>query len=208
MIRLLAVDMDGTCLNRKNQISEQNMAALRRLAQSGIQIVPASGRGCTCLPHQLRAAPLLFRYAITSNGARVDDVRGHCLFCQEIYPDTALSLLSDCQTLRIGVSAHISREYLLQGRLLQMMGTLCARSPPAHQTEPRRGRASVLFFQPDSQRSAAADPLLLSHAECRLLFFLCGNLFRRGIEGQGALSPCPAPSSRSFPDCLHRRQRE
>ncbi len=115
MIRLLAVDMDGTCLNRKNQISEQNMAALRRLVQSGIQIVPASGRACTCLPHQLRAAPLLFRYAITSNGARVDDVRGHCLFCQEIYPDTALSLLSDCQTLRIGVSAHICREYLLQG---------------------------------------------------------------------------------------------
>ena len=37
MIRLLAVDMDGTCLNRKNQISEQNMAALRRLVQSGIQ---------------------------------------------------------------------------------------------------------------------------------------------------------------------------
>ena len=122
MIRLLAVDMDGTCLNRKNQICEQNMAALRRLVQSGIQIVPASGRACTCLPHQLRAAPLLFRYAITSNGARVDDVRGHCLFCQEIYPDTALSLLSDCQTLRIGVSAHIRREYLLQGRLLQMMG--------------------------------------------------------------------------------------
>lgn len=122
MIRLLAVDMDGTCLNRKNQISEQNMAALRRLAQSGIQIVPASGRASTCLPHQLRAAPLLFRYAITSNGARVDDVRGHCLFCQEIYPDTALSLLSDCQTLRIGISAHIRREYLLQGRLLQMMG--------------------------------------------------------------------------------------
>ena len=59
MIRLLAVDMDGTCLNRKNQISEQNMAALRRLAQSGIQIVPASGRASTCLPHQLRAAPLL-----------------------------------------------------------------------------------------------------------------------------------------------------
>ena len=52
----------------------------------------------------------------------VDDVRGHCLFCQEIYPDTALSLLSDCQTLRVGVSAHIRREYLLQGRLLQMMG--------------------------------------------------------------------------------------
>lgn len=86
MIRLLAVDMDGTCLNRKNQIIEQNMAALRRLVQSGIQIVPASGRASTCLPHQLRAAPMLFRYAITSNGARVDDVRGHCLFCQEIFP--------------------------------------------------------------------------------------------------------------------------
>ncbi|MFR2885032.1 MAG: HAD family hydrolase [Merdibacter sp.] len=111
MIRLLAVDMDGTCLNRKNQISEQNMAALRRLAQSGIQIVPASGRASTCLPHQLRAAPLLFRYAITSNGARVDDVRGHCLFYRD-HPDTAL--LSDCQTLRIGVSAHIA-EHTLQG---------------------------------------------------------------------------------------------
>ena len=98
---------------------------------------------------------------------RVDDVRQtHRLFCQEIYPDTALSLLSDCQTLRIGISAHIRREYLLQGRLLQMMGKAVygkdaeqARCVPDLRPlikQSRGWKTSVLFFQPDSQGSAAA----------------------------------------------------
>lgn len=43
-IRLVALDLDGTLLDSKGRLSEQDAGALRRLADSGVMIVLASGR--------------------------------------------------------------------------------------------------------------------------------------------------------------------
>jgi Cof subfamily protein (haloacid dehalogenase superfamily) len=43
-IRLLAIDIDGTLLNPQFQISELDMAALRRAHQEGVEVVLATGR--------------------------------------------------------------------------------------------------------------------------------------------------------------------
>lgn len=75
MIRLLAIDMDGTCLNGRSRISPRTMAALEAAHNAGILIVPTTGRTLTCLPHQLAARRDLYRYVITSNGARVTDLQ-------------------------------------------------------------------------------------------------------------------------------------
>ena len=40
MIKLLAVDMDGTCLDPLSRFSSQNLAALYRAKAAGIEIVP------------------------------------------------------------------------------------------------------------------------------------------------------------------------
>ncbi|MCD8325138.1 MAG: HAD hydrolase family protein [Lachnospiraceae bacterium] len=42
-IRLLAIDMDGTCLNPRSKISEQTMKALKACADAGVMIVPTKG---------------------------------------------------------------------------------------------------------------------------------------------------------------------
>ncbi|MCJ7822472.1 MAG: HAD hydrolase family protein, partial [Armatimonadetes bacterium] len=42
--RLIALDLDGTLLNDRREISPRDTAALRRFAQSGGLVVLASGR--------------------------------------------------------------------------------------------------------------------------------------------------------------------
>ena len=73
MVQLLAVDMDGTCLNSRQHISDRTLGALRRAAEAGIEIVPTTGRTGTCLPSDLKEEHYI-RYVITSNDARVTDI--------------------------------------------------------------------------------------------------------------------------------------
>lgn len=67
MIKLLAVDMDGTCLDSKSRMSGDNVAALKKAAQSGIIVVLTTGRNLKCLPHRLQEEDF-YRYVITSDG--------------------------------------------------------------------------------------------------------------------------------------------
>src|ERR1041385_7977073 len=68
LIRLLAVDIDGTLLNSQFRISQKDIAALNRAHKSGVEVILVTGRRHTCaLP---RARQLGFDlWLISSNGA-------------------------------------------------------------------------------------------------------------------------------------------
>ena len=144
MIKLLAVDMDGTCLDRKSRITDGTIRTLRDAAAAGITVVPATGRSMACIPHRLAEGKIrkniasygkmsedaqnnqgLFRYVITSNGAQVTDiVEKRKLFREMIPKEAALALLKQCRKIRLGVTSHMNNEYLLQGRILVLLGHL------------------------------------------------------------------------------------
>ena len=87
---IAALDLDGTLLNDKKNISEDDLAALRELAESGAQIVPATGRIVPGLRLVLDSLPFV-RWAICSNGAGVYDLQtGENVHRAEIPVDTAL----------------------------------------------------------------------------------------------------------------------
>ena len=73
-IRLITLDLDGTLLNSKKELSPENAAALQWAADQGIEIVPTTGRFFGGMPEVIRSLPYL-HYAITINGAQVYDVR-------------------------------------------------------------------------------------------------------------------------------------
>ena len=50
MIKLLAVDMDGTCLDGRSRMTDRTLCALRKAAEKGIIIVPATGRNLNVSP--------------------------------------------------------------------------------------------------------------------------------------------------------------
>lgn len=125
MIKLLAIDMDGTCLNKRSLLTEETKNALKEAARAGVTVVPATGRCLYCLPHQLAGRRDIFRYVISSNGARVTDCVGNSSLFQSLVPwETTLSLLQTCAGQGAGIASHIEHDYMVQGRLLAFLGRM------------------------------------------------------------------------------------
>ena len=72
-IKLIALDLDGTTLNKQSRLSTRNREALQAAADKGVKIVIATGRPYCALPQEIiDFAPV--RYVLTSNGARIFDL--------------------------------------------------------------------------------------------------------------------------------------
>ena len=67
-MKCLAVDLDGTTLNRWNKISDKNLNALKQAHNQGILIVPVTGRSLDMIPESLNNCDFI-DYVICSNGA-------------------------------------------------------------------------------------------------------------------------------------------
>ena len=98
-IRLLATDIDGTLLNPQFQISERDLAALRRAHASGIEIVLVTGRRHTfALPIAKQLGFDL--WLISSNGAVTRSLSGES-FHRDLMPaETCRQLCGAMQEFR------------------------------------------------------------------------------------------------------------
>lgn len=79
MIQLIASDMDGTLLNAEMEISEENVAAIKKVQAAGLEFVVATGRSIEEAQPILESAGIKCRY-ITSNGAQIFDENGQNIF--------------------------------------------------------------------------------------------------------------------------------
>jgi Cof subfamily protein (haloacid dehalogenase superfamily) len=98
-IRLLAVDIDGTLLNPQFQISDADLAALRRAHQRGIEVVVVTGRRHTF------AVPIVQQlgfdlWLITSNGAITRSLDGDTFHRDLLPANTALKLIRHMKEFR------------------------------------------------------------------------------------------------------------
>lgn len=115
-IRLLAVDLDGTLLNRKKEITPRTLQALEKAREQGVLVVPVTGRPAQGLPEAVLEIPGL-RYTVTSNGATIRDlVSGETLLEKHLDQATCLAVLEACrgfdiirQVFRAGVG-YLTRE--------------------------------------------------------------------------------------------------
>lgn len=74
IIRMMALDLDGTALRSDGKLSDYSRRALIKAHEAGIHIVVASGRAFASLPEDVLGLPCI-EYAITSNGAAVCESR-------------------------------------------------------------------------------------------------------------------------------------
>lgn len=100
-IKLIALDLDGTLLNSKKELTERNLRSLERAARAGIEIVPTTGRFFDGMPQAVRDLPFL-RYAITINGAQVQDIRtGEIIYRAELPLAQAISIMESLDALPV-----------------------------------------------------------------------------------------------------------
>lgn len=75
-IRMLCVDLDGTLLNDRKQVSEENKRALQKAADRGIEVVIATGRQYRRAREFVAELPIPLTI-LANNGASVRDPRTH-----------------------------------------------------------------------------------------------------------------------------------
>src|SRR5215467_2663454 len=98
-IRLLASDIDGTLLNPQFQISEGDLAALRRAHAAGIEIVLVTGRRHSfALPIAKQLGFDL--WLISSNGAVTRSLSGHTFHRDMMPAETCRELCRAMQGFR------------------------------------------------------------------------------------------------------------
>lgn len=73
-IKLIGIDIDGTLLNSKKELTPGTLDALRQAADRGVEIVISTGRFLSEFPELVEALPMM-RYTVTCTGAQVLDLK-------------------------------------------------------------------------------------------------------------------------------------
>lgn len=71
-IKMVGLDLDGTLLNSKKELTPFTKEVIAKAIEKGVHVLVATGRPFTGVPKELREFPGM-RYALTSNGARILD---------------------------------------------------------------------------------------------------------------------------------------
>lgn len=96
MTKLIAIDLDGTLLNSKNEISTENLLAIKEAQQEGIEIVIATGRAHFDVQSIFKGTGIQ-TWVIAANGATIYDREGHLFHHQPIEPGTAYKVLQSLE---------------------------------------------------------------------------------------------------------------
>lgn len=104
-IKMVALDLDGTTLNRHSEISERTCRALHDAMEKGVHIVISTGRAFDAIPESVFCVDGL-EYIINSNGADITKVLGReCIYTNHIDEDAVLRTLELFEnTDRTGIS--------------------------------------------------------------------------------------------------------
>ncbi|MGN0538016.1 MAG: Cof-type HAD-IIB family hydrolase [Acutalibacteraceae bacterium] len=106
-IQLVALDLDGTLLNKYGQISDTDKNTLAKAIQDGIEIVISTGRPYIGLPVDVLCS-IGIRYAITANGSAIYTLPDKkCIFENCIDATTAAGILERLRDKSVYFDAFI-----------------------------------------------------------------------------------------------------
>lgn len=95
-IKMIGLDLDGTVLTEKKELTERTKDAISKALARGVVVLVATGRPWMGIPEELRKFPGM-RYALTSNGARIiDTVEDRVIEEHLLSPQLAQKVLEIC----------------------------------------------------------------------------------------------------------------
>lgn len=105
-IHLIALDIDGTLLNSKGQVSDANLNAVNEVVERGFEVTLVTGRRFF-MAEQIAS---VFEHDLTivaNNGAVIRTSKSHCLFYKNLLPlSAAQQVLRVTQAFRSSCVAH------------------------------------------------------------------------------------------------------
>lgn len=106
MYKLIAIDLDGTLLNSKGFISEENKNAIEKAQKKGIEVILASGRSKDSIKN-FATEINSNKYLIAGNGALAYDIqKGKDIYDKSIKKKDVLKILKICEENSIFYSLH------------------------------------------------------------------------------------------------------
>lgn len=95
-IKMIGLDLDGTVLTEKKELTSRTKDAISRALAQGVVVLVATGRPWMGVPEELRHFPGM-RYALTSNGARILDIEADRVIEEHLLsPQQAQKVLEIC----------------------------------------------------------------------------------------------------------------
>jgi HAD superfamily hydrolase (TIGR01484 family) len=112
-LRLVATDLDGTLLRSDGSVSDRTRRALRRVRESGCEVVVVSARAPQWLKEIVEDLELGLGYAVCSNGALVYDFGGGApLLHHTLAADVSARIVGALRKAAPGVAFACERESL------------------------------------------------------------------------------------------------
>ena len=97
MYKLMAIDLDGTLLNSKGEVSTETRMALKKVKQQGTEVVLASGRPISSTK-ALAIELGVDNYLISGNGAVVYDIKNEKAICDRyLNKQQVLKIIKICE---------------------------------------------------------------------------------------------------------------
>lgn len=107
--KCVALDLDGTTLDRRGKLSTANRQAIETAIAQGVQVVIASGRSYDTLPKRVLSIPGI-TWAITSNGAAVYQVPEGTVRCRHTMTPASIE-----QVFRAAAGERVTYEAFVAG---------------------------------------------------------------------------------------------
>lgn len=84
-IKMIGLDLDGTVLTDDKVITEHTKKVIKEAVDQGVIVLPATGRPFHAIPRNVLEIPGI-QYALTSNGARIVDMRTDEVVSETLLP--------------------------------------------------------------------------------------------------------------------------
>lgn len=109
VVRLLAIDLDGTLLNSERELANENIAALRKAHDSGIEICLASGRAYFSMqPFAMELE--LPCHIVSANGCSLHDRQGNSLLWSPLPQQAVAELITFGQERGLPINTYSQHE--------------------------------------------------------------------------------------------------
>lgn len=151
-IRLIAIDLDGTLLNSRNEISPKNLEAIAAAMERGIEVVIVTGRRFHSARPFVEQIPGNV-IVISSNGARIGTISGEIYYRNFLARQVAQKVICEAEAF----TGYAVAFFDVPGRGQVLMHTEAAPEGPVSWY--LRSCRDCLFQTPDLAAAITTDPI-------------------------------------------------